>query len=146
MATSKEMQENLIEVLKRWQKIENGSMSSTSKVLEKTDHPVLRMVLEIIQRDSQLHYNLQQLIIDSMTVKPVALTPDDVAAIWDGIEAHLQLERKTLELAEEALGNLKGKHLTAQNYLLRYLMEDEKKHNFMLDALEQVKKDMYPYG
>jgi len=144
--TSREMQEQVVANLKHWQKIENASVLSTSSVMDKTDHPLLRMVMEIIQRDSQMHFHLQQMIIDSMETKPFNLTPEDVASVWDGIEKHIEIEKKTIEMAEAALKNLKGKHLTAQIYLLRFLMEDEKKHNFMLEALEQVKKDMYPYA
>ena len=31
-------------------------------------------------------------------------------------------------------------------YLLGYLLEDEKKHTHMLEALNNVQKGMYPYG
>ncbi|MDP8206295.1 MAG: hypothetical protein P9L92_06495 [Candidatus Electryonea clarkiae] len=144
--TSKEMQEQMVSNLKRWQKIENASVVSTGKVMEKTDHPLLRMVMEIIQRDSQTHYHLQQMIIDSMEVKPFSLTPEDISAVWDLIENHIEIEKSTIEMANEILGNMKAKYLTPQIYLLRYLLKDEEKHNAMLEALEQVKKDIYPYA
>lgn len=143
---NKEVYAELIAALKRWQKIENASVLSCSKILEKTDHPLLRAVMETIQADSQHHHHIQQLIIDSMEVKPFSLSPEDVAEVWDGIEQHQEIEKKTVEMADEILGKLKGNHLTAQDYLLRYLMEDEKKHNFMLDALEKVKQSLYPYA
>ena len=41
---------------------------------------------------------------------------------------------------------LKGKKMVVQEYLLRYLLEDENKHNHMLDLLAIIKKGMYPYG
>jgi hypothetical protein len=49
-------------------------------------------------------------------------------------------------LAEEALAALKGKKMVVQEYLLRYLLEDENKHNHILDLLAVIKKGMYPYG
>ena len=143
---SKEVQEKIVENLKRWQKIENASVVSTSDVIAETNHPLLRTVMEIIQRDSQMHYHLQQMIIDSMEVKPITLTPEDVAEVWDGIEKHIEIEKKTIEMAEEILGQMKGGHLTPQVYLLRYLLLDEEKHNAMLEALELVKKNLYPYA
>ena len=144
--SQKEVQEQIVADLKSWQKIENASMSSCSRILEKTDHPLLRAVMETILRDSQNHYNLQQMILDSLEKKPFTLTPDDVASVWDGIEKHNQLEKKTVEMATKLLGEIKGKHLTAQHYLLRYLLIDEEKHNAMLDMLEKVKNDLYPYN
>ena len=102
--------------------------------------------MEIIQRDSQMHYHLQQMIIDSMTVQPITLTPEDIAEVWDLIDAHLEIEKKTVEVADELIKETKGSHLSTQIYLLRYLLKDEEKHNFMLEALEQIKKNIYPYA
>jgi hypothetical protein len=62
------------------------------------------------------------------------------------IEKHIQLEKKTIELAQEALDALKGKKMLVQEYLLNYLMEDEAKHNKILDNLEKIKGGMYPYA
>ena len=62
--SQKEMQEKMVEDLKRWQKIENASVVSTGKVIEKTNHPLIRQIMEIIQRDSQMHYHLQQMIMN----------------------------------------------------------------------------------
>lgn len=144
--SQKEAQEQLVDSLKKWQKVENASVVSTSRILEKTEHPLLRMVMETIQRDSQNHFHIQQLIIDSLTQKPMTISPEDVAEVWDLIESHLEIEKKTIDLAQEALDSIKGGHLAAQDYLLRYLMKDEEKHNYMLEALEKVKKDIYPYA
>ncbi len=145
--STKDKREQAVANLKRWQKVENASVVSTGRIMEKTDHPLLHMVAEIIQRDSQMHYHVQQLIIDSMEAKPFSLTPEDVASVWDLIEEHIRIEQKTIEFAEESLENLKGaKDLTPQIYLLRYLLRDEEKHNEILEALEKVKKDLYPYA
>jgi hypothetical protein len=102
--------------------------------------------MEIIQRDSQMHYRVQELIADSLTSKTISLTPEELERVWDLIEKHIQLERQTVDMAEEALSALKGKQMVVQEYLLRYLLEDENKHNHILDALAVIKKGMYPYG
>ena len=36
--------------------------------------------------------------------------------------------------------------MLVQEYLLKYLAEDEKKHNRMLAGLKKIKDGMYPYG
>jgi hypothetical protein len=144
--STKELQEKIVDNMKRWQKVEDASVASTGKVIESTDNPVVRMVMEIIQRDSQFHYRVQEFIADSLTSKTVVLSTDELADVWDMIEKHIQLEEKTMELAKEALGALKGKKMLVQEYLLNYLMEDEAKHNKILAHLEQIKKGAYPYA
>ena len=144
--STKEIQEKVVDNMRRWQKIENASVASTGEVIEKTENPIIRIVMEIIQRDSQMHHRVQELIADSLTTKALSLTPDELADVWDMIEKHIQLEKKTVEMAEEALETLKGKKMVVQEYLLQYLMEDENKHNHILDSLATIKKGMYPYG
>lgn len=144
--TTKEIQEKIVDNMRRWQKIENASVASTGKVIEKTENAVVRMIMEIIQRDSQMHYRIQEMIADSLESKTITLSPDELASVWDLIEKHIQLEKKTVELATEALTALKGKKMVVQEYLLDYLLIDEEKHNKVLESLETIKKGMYPYG
>ncbi len=144
--STKEVQEHLVDILDRWKKVENASVASTGAVIEKTDNPVIRMVMELIQRDSQFHYFVQDFLVDILEGKAVALNPDDLLEIWDGVEKHIEIERNTIELAEEALETLKGRKMVIHEYLLNYLLIDEKKHNAILDTLSTIKKGMYPYG
>ena len=63
------------------------------------------------------------------------------------IEKHIKLEKQTLELAQGALESIEGsKGMLVQSYLLEYLMDDEKKHNQLLERLRSIQKGMYPYG
>lgn len=144
--TTKEIQKGIIDNMRRWQKVENASVASTGSVIAKTDNPIVRMVMEIIQRDSQMHYRVQELIADSLESKTISLTPDELAEVWDMIEKHIKLEEKTIELANEAKKALKGKKMVVQEYLIDYLLIDEQKHNDILATLETIKKGMYPYG
>ena len=144
--STKEIQENIVSNMHRWQKIENASVASTGKVMEKTENPVVRLVMEIIQRDSQMHYRIQEMIADSLETKTITLTPEELASVWDLVEKHIELEKKTVQFAEEALSALKGKKMVVQEYLLDYLLIDENKHNKILANLETIKKGMYPYG
>ena len=98
------------------------------------------------QRDSQMHYLVQQWIADSLESKTVNLTPEELGKIWDTIERHIELEKKSVEAAEQSLASLKGKSMVIQTYLLNYLLEDERKHNNLLASLDSIKRKMYPYG
>jgi len=144
--STKEIQEQIVENMKNWKKIENASVASTGKVIEKTDNPIVRLIMEIIQRDSQMHYRIQEMIIDSLEKSAISLTPEELGEVWDLVEKHIDLEKKTVAMAEESLEALKGRKMVVQEYLLDYLRIDEEKHNAILETLSTIKKGMYPYG
>ncbi len=145
--SKKEIQQELVSNMRSWQKIEDASIASTGRVIEKTENPIVRLVMEIIQRDSQMHHRVQGWIADTLEGKAVSLTPEEVGDVWDMIEDHIKLERKTLKLAEESLESIEGsKGMLVQAYLLGYLLEDERKHNLLLDQLVDIQKGMYPYA
>ena len=144
--SKKVIQEKLVATMQAWQKVEDASVASTGRVIEKTTNPIVRLVMEIIQRDSQMHHRVQGLIVDTMT-KVVSLTPEEIGQVWGMIEKHIKLEKQTLELAQGALESIEGsKGMLVQSYLLEYLMDDEKKHNQLLERLRAIQKGMYPYG
>ena len=145
--STKEAQEQIVANMKKWQKIENASVSSTGRIIEQTENPIVRLVMEIIQRDSQMHHRVQELIADSLTTKAIALTPEEVGSVWGLIEKHIELEKQTVELAKSSLRAIEGKKgMVVQGYLLEYLLKDEEKHDTILAKLNEVKKGMYPYG
>ena len=144
--STKEAQEQIVSNMKKWQKIENSAVASTSRVIEKTENPIVRLVMEIIQRDSQMHHRVQEFIKSTLEEKPIVLTPDELADIWTMIEKHIEIEKKTIETAQSALEAIKDKKMVVQEYLLNYLLTDEKKHDALLATLETIKKGMYPYG
>jgi hypothetical protein len=144
--STKEIQEQLVNSMKHWQQIEDRSVESTGSVIAKTQNPLIRLVMEIIQRDSQLHHRIQQFIVDTLESKPVALSTDELGVVSEMIDNHLKIENEMVELVDNALGSVKNKKMLVQEYLLNFLVEDEKKHAAMLTALDNIKKGMYPYA
>ena len=144
--STKELQENLLETMKRWQKIEDASVASTGRIIEQTQNPIIRLVAEIIQQDSQTHHRVQKFIASTLEGAPVSLSPDDMIEVWDSIEKHIKIEKQMVGQVAEALSALKGKKMLVQEYLLEYLQEDERKHDNLLESLQKIKKGMYPYG
>jgi len=142
----KEVQQEIISNMKSWQKTENATIAVTSQVMEKTNNPIVRLVMEVIQRDSQMHYHVQEWIADSLQDKTVSLTPEEIGEVWKLIEHHIEIEKKSVEIAERSIASLRGKSMVIQSYLLEYMLEDEKKHNNLLNNLEKIKKGMHPYG
>lgn len=144
--TTKELQKKVVATMHQWQQVENASVAGTGKVIAKTRNQIVRLVMEIIQRDSMLHHRVQDLIASSLETGTISLSPDELSEVWGMIEEHIELEAKTIELAQEALNALQGKKMVVQEYLLNYLLEDETKHNKLLHSLAMIKKGMYPYG
>lgn len=140
----KELQKELAASMRRWQKIENSAIASTGFVMEKTENPIVRLIMEIIQRDSQMHYLVQQWIADSLESKTVSLSPDELNKVWGLIERHTEIENSMVTIVRDALDSLKGKKMYVQEYLLKYLQEDEVKHTNLLNSLEGLKKGMLP--
>lgn len=135
--------EQLETLLKNWQDIETATITHTSAVIAKTKNPLIRLVMEIIRQDSQMHYRVQQVLLDSLEQQAFSLTPEELADIWDMVEKHAEMEKQTIELAEAARKNCR---LFVQRHLLTYLLEDEKKHDRLLGQLEDFKRNIYPYA
>ena len=144
--STKEIQQQIVANMKKWQKIEDATVATTGMIIEKTDNPVVHLIMEIIQRDSQMHYRLQEWIADSLETKTVTLTYEELDKILSLIERHIELEKKTVAMAQQSLEAIKGKKMVIQEYFLNYLAEDEKKHNNLLAHLEGLKKGMRATG
>ena len=144
--STKEEQAKLIDTMRKWQKVEDVSVAQCSEIIAKTKNPVIRMVMEIIRNDSQNHYRVQELIASSLEGGVTSINPEEVAEVWDMIQKHIDMEKKAETYARESVAALKGKKMVIQEYLLHYLLEDEEKHDHLLENLETIKKGLYPYG
>lgn len=122
------------------------SVASTGQVIEQTGNPLIRLVMEIIQSDSQMHHRVQAFIANSLEREAIALTPDQLTEVWSSIEKHIEIERQMVRYVEEALNSIRGRKMLVQEYFLNYLHNDEKKHEALLEALEGIKGGMYPYA
>jgi hypothetical protein len=143
MGKQKQAIEKLVDTLKRWQKIEDASVKNTTEILKLTENPLVHLIMEIIRQDSVMHRRVQQLLIDHFEKSPITLNPEELASFWSMIEEHDEIEKKTIKLAEEALAETKSPFA---QYLVGYLLTDEKKHDALLEEMEKIKKGMYPYG
>ena len=143
---TKDIQDDLVKRMQHWQKVERESVASTTSLLEQTKHPLLRLVMEIIRRDSELHDRVQQFIIDHVATKPVTLTPDDLAGVSVPLERHLRLEDQMVEAVNGSVEVIRGHKMLIEEYLLDFLVQDERKHAALLRALDNVKRGLYPYA
>ena len=91
-----------------------------------------------------MHYRVQEFIADSIEHKAIHLTPDELIQVWEMIEQHIQLELKSIELAEQALKSTRRQQgMIIPDYLINYLLQDEKKHSDLLKNMADIKKGIY---
>jgi len=139
MSKTKEKTDHMVAALRKWQAIERHSMEQTALIMEQTSNPFIRIVMEVIRHDSLMHHRVQQAIVDSLTRADVPLSYQELAEIWTQIEAHDAAEREVIDL---------GKSIRAEAWqplhkmLLDYLIADEQKHDKLLAALDEIKKEL----
>ena len=131
--------EKMVKLLRNWQKLERKAIDDTAVVIEEAKNPLVLMIMSIIRHDSLMHHRVQQFLIDSVTKEDVPLSREDLADVWEKIEEHDKVEKKTIALATE-LRDQAWSPLHKQ--LLTYLLEDEKKHDGLLAQLQDVKVGM----
>jgi rubrerythrin len=135
--------QELVDAMRQWQGIEREAIDTCTDIMEKTDNLLVRQIMEIIRNDSVQHHRVQQFIIDSLTRAPVKLRPEDLAAIWDELEKHDEVEKQTIELGKRMRDECR---FFVQRSLLDYLIYDEEKHDMLLGELEKFKSRLYPYA
>ena len=131
--------EHMVTLLRQWQSLERQSMHDTAAIMEETKNPFIRMIMAIIRHDSLMHHQVQQFLIDSVTEDAISLSREDVAEIWEKIEEHDSMEKKTIELAKELRDEAWS---PVHKQLLDYLLIDEQKHDGLLMQLEEIKQGM----
>ena len=131
--------DNMVKVLREWQGIERQAMSFTAEISEQTESTLIRLIMDIIRHDSHMHHRVQQFLIDSVTKESTTVTREDVVAIWESIEEHDKVEKKTIQLAE---GLKKDAWTPVHKLLLEYLLRSESLHDSLLEQLGEFKADM----
>lgn len=129
----------MAKVLKNWQKLELKAMDDAAAIIEETDSALVSMIMSIIRHDSLLHHRVQQFLLETITEADVPVTREDIADIWERIEQHDRLEKKTIAIAEELRDEAWS---PVHKQLLSYLLEDEKKHDRLLEQLREVRSGM----
>jgi hypothetical protein len=135
--------EELAKILRDWQNLEDDTISFAEDLMRKSNNDFVKVIMEMIKRDSEKHKAMQQFAIDHLTKRAIEIAPQDLVPLGDVLDRHLQAEAKSMGLANAAI--TKSKDFFA-NFIINYLMADEIKHHEMLTKLEQIKGQVYPYG
>ena len=136
------MKERLVSALREWQQIERDAIDQAAEVMERSSNPLIRELMDIIRTDSVQHFRVQQFLIDTLVENPVSVTPEEIDEVWDAIVRHEKIEKSVVAVAAELRRESTD---FVQRTLLDYLLQDEKKHDRMLETLEDYRRNLYPY-
>jgi hypothetical protein len=137
------IEEGVVKNFKQWQELENETRSLSEDLQKKSDNPFVKLVMEIIKRDSEKHKIMQQFVIDSFTKEAIHLAPQDLIPLADVLEKHIKAEAKSMGLANACIAGTKN---FFASFVSSLLISDEVKHHEMLTMLDQIKGQVYPYG
>ena len=127
-----ESSKEFLDVLSNWQTLEDSTISSARELMDRTDNPIIRMAMEMAIHDSEKHKAMQQMIIDNVTKEAAHLSPDELAQLAGLLNKHMEMEARSIALANEAL---EKSELFMPRYILSYLIADEEKHHDMMNKL-----------
>jgi hypothetical protein len=126
------IEEEVVRNFKEWQELENETIRLSEDLKKKSDNSFIKLIMEIIKRDSEKHKVMQQFIIDSFTKEAMHLSPEELIPLGDVLEKHIKAEAKSMGLANACVAGTK-------NFVASLLLSDEVKHHEMLTTLDQVK-------
>ena len=136
--------DKLVQQFREWQNLENDTRSLAEDLQKKTSNPFIRMIMEVIKRDSEKHKIMQQFVIDALTKEAVHLSPEELMPLSEVLEKHIAAEAKSMALANAcAVAESKDYFV---DFVVEALMEDEAKHHSMLRTLDHIKGAVYQYG
>lgn len=134
--------EQIITQLREMQEIERSNLSHATQVMERSENPLVRQLMDIAASDALQRHKVCQFIIDSLRTS-VELTPDELELIWREIESYHTRDRNSIEMARELRDSVR---FFVQNSMLEYLVLDTEKEDQLFDRLEEFKKLAFSEG
>ena len=141
MKKAEESSEELANIVREWIVLEDRTIASAEELIRTANNPFVQMRMEMVKHDSGKHKVMLQWILDNLTREATHLTPDEVAPLSALLHKHLEVEARSIVLANSAL---KKSRLPIVSYILSALLEDETKHHAQIILLDdQVKKAVF---
>jgi hypothetical protein len=138
MKKSIEASEEFLSIIREWQALEEKTIASADELIRKGKNPLVSMTMEMIKHDSGKHKVMLRMILDNLEKEAVHLSPDELAPISALLNRHMEVEAKSIALANDAL---KKSELAMTRHILTALLDDETKHHSQLHTLnEELKK------
>jgi len=126
----------------KWIELEDLTVASCDMIMKKSDSVVVKAMMKAIRMDSQKHKELLAVVLDCLN-GTVTMTPDELATISSLLEGHVQVERDAIEIAEQSLTDSRNFVIS---HIIKYILEDERKHFSIANDLNAFKAHIYPYA
>jgi hypothetical protein len=139
----KKREGKLVQLMTDWKSLENDTIALAEDLQKKSDNPFVKVITEIIKRDSEKHKVMQQFVIDALTKEAVHLSPQELVPLADVLDKHIQAEAKSMGLANACATESRNYFV---DFIVSTLTDDEVKHHNMLRTLDYIKGAVYPYG
>jgi|Deesub1362A_J573_1020465.scaffolds.fasta_scaffold00102_16 hypothetical protein len=125
-------------LLRQWQALEETTIEYSTRMLRRSKNPLVQMVMQMVKLDSQKHKVILGLLQDALGRQALHLSPEELRPLAEALNAHIQAEAKSIEIAQRALTR---SDLGAVRYILQGLLADETKHHSLLaDLRESLKR------
>ena len=130
--------EEFLKIIKQWIALEDMTIASADELISKANNPFVKMRMEMIKHDSGKHKEMLQWIINALTKEAVHLTPEEMLPLSALLHKHLEVEAKSIELANNALKKIE---IPIVGYILSALIDDEAKHHSQILMLNDEIKN-----
>jgi rubrerythrin len=124
-----------IRLLKEQIQVEGKLVGLYEKSHKEIENMPVRHILHMIQLDSRKHIDICQTAIEILEGKDVL--KDERKELLTGVKEHVELEKGSIERADEILKNVWIRENKAIQELIKKLRDDEKRHHDTLKKLSE---------
>ena len=127
--------EKLLEFIRKQAEVEEEIVESLNKSLDRIDNPAVRNVLKGISYDSLKHADMYR-SIDKLLTEPLPpLSHESLLEQRELVEKHIKYEEKLIEEIERVLPEIDDEKV---KFVLKAILEDEKRHHELLEKVLEV--------
>lgn len=128
--------------IEKWIVLEDLTVGSCDAILKKSKSPIVNAMMKAIKMDSMKHKELLKVVQECLE-GTITMTPEELGTISSLIEGHSKLEKDAIDIAEKTLAD--SKHFVVSQ-IIKYILEDERKHFAMATDMNAYKSHIYPYA
>lgn len=128
--------------INKWLELEDLTIGSCDAIMKKSKSQVVTAMMKAIKMDSQKHKELLKVVLECIN-GTITFTPDELTTVASLLETHAKVEKDAIDMAEKALSD--SKHFVISQ-ILKYILDDERKHFSMSTDMNQMKNHIYPYA
>jgi rubrerythrin len=129
---------DIVKNLREQKTLELSHIKNLTPLAEKTSHPLAKVILQSVIQDSGKHAAICQALIDvNAGETPLQLDLDMAKAIelHQSIKQHIRVESEMIQRLEAMIKEAEDDRVAE---LLRYMLEDERRHHSLLTGLSNL--------